>query len=72
MLLFFNIGGAEIILILLVIVIFFGSKRIPELARGLGKGIKEFKNATSEIQNEIKKSAIDIKKDIDSTNEEKS
>ncbi len=72
MLLFFNIGGPEIILILLVIVIFFGSKRIPELARGLGKGMKEFKNATSEIQNEIKKSANDIKKDIDPTNEEKS
>lgn len=71
MLLFFNIGGPEIILILLVIVIFFGSKRIPELARGLGKGIKEFKNATSEIQNEIKKSATEMKKDIDPTNEEK-
>ncbi len=72
MLLFFNIGGPEIILILLVIVIFFGSKRIPELARGLGKGIKEFKNATSEIQNEIKKSATEMKKDIDPTKDDKS
>lgn len=41
-------GGWEILLIALVILIFFGAKRIPELAKGLGKGIKEFKNATKE------------------------
>lgn len=42
------LGGWEILLIALVILIFFGAKRIPELAKGLGKGIKEFKNATKE------------------------
>lgn len=41
-------GAPEIILILVVILIFFGGAKIPELARGLGKGIKEFKNATKD------------------------
>jgi sec-independent protein translocase protein TatA len=44
-----NIGVTELVLILLVVVIFFGAKKIPELAQGLGKGIREFKKATKEI-----------------------
>ena len=48
-----NMGGYEILLILLVILIFFGAKKIPELARGLGRGIREFKDATSEIKDEL-------------------
>jgi sec-independent protein translocase protein TatA len=64
MLLFFDIGTPELFLIILVIIIFFGSKKIPELARGIGKGVKEFKNATSEIQREIHSSAKNIQKDI--------
>lgn len=48
-----GLGGWEIMLIVLVILIFFGAKRIPELARGLGKGIREFKDATNEIKDEI-------------------
>jgi sec-independent protein translocase protein TatA len=48
-----NIGGTELILILSVILIFFGAKRIPELARGLGKGIREFKDASSGVRREI-------------------
>ena len=51
-----NIGGYEVLLIILVILIFFGAKKIPELARGLGKGIREFRDATSEIKNEIENS----------------
>ena len=51
-----GLGGWEIALIVLVILIFFGAKRIPELARGLGKGIREFKDATSEIKDEIEES----------------
>lgn len=39
-------GGTEIILIIVVLLLFFGAKRIPELAKGLGKGIKEFKDAS--------------------------
>ncbi|HEX9651665.1 MAG TPA: twin-arginine translocase TatA/TatE family subunit [Cyclobacteriaceae bacterium] len=50
---FGGLGGWEILLILMVLLIFFGAKRIPELARGLGKGIREFKDATKEIKNEI-------------------
>ena len=46
-------GTTELIVIGLVIVIFFGAKKIPELARGLGKGIREFKDATKEIKDEI-------------------
>jgi len=72
-LLFFNIGGSEMIIILLVIIMFFGSKKIPELARGLGKGMRELKNATNDIQREIKgnanpisdiKDAVDVKKQM--------
>ncbi len=48
-----NMGGYEILLILLVILIFFGAKKIPELARGLGRGIREFKDATNEIKDEL-------------------
>lgn len=48
-----DLGGGEIMLIMVVILIFFGANKIPELARGLGKGIREFKDASSEIRNEI-------------------
>jgi sec-independent protein translocase protein TatA len=48
-----GLGGWEILLIVLVLVIFFGAKKIPELARGLGRGIREFKDATKEIKDEI-------------------
>ena len=43
---FLNLGGGEIILILAIVLILFGAKRLPELAKGLGQGIKEFKKAT--------------------------
>ena len=49
----FNLGGGEIILILALILILFGAKKLPELAKGLGQGIKEFKKATREVQDEI-------------------
>jgi sec-independent protein translocase protein TatA len=48
-----NVGGMELILVLSVILIFFVAKRIPELARGLGKGIREFKDASSGVRREI-------------------
>lgn len=65
MLLFFNLGGTEILLILLVILLLFGAKRIPELAKGLGKGIREFKDASKGIQKDIEQGANtdSIKKD---------
>ncbi len=48
-----DIGGSELMLILVVILIFFGANKIPELARGLGKGIREFKDASREIRSEF-------------------
>ena len=53
------IGGTEIVVILLFIVIFFGSSKIPELARSLGKTIREVKDASNEIKKEIQDSAKD-------------
>jgi sec-independent protein translocase protein TatA len=47
------LGGWEIILILAVVLILFGAKKLPELAKGLGQGIKEFKKATTEVSNEM-------------------
>jgi sec-independent protein translocase protein TatA len=57
---FGNLGGPEIFLIVLFILIFFGAKKIPELARGLGKGIREFKDATREIKDEIEDGANSV------------
>lgn len=51
------IGGPEILIIMLVIVMLFGSKKIPEIARVLGKGIREMKDASNEIRREIRSSA---------------
>ena len=48
-----SLGPLELILIFLAILLIFGAKRIPEIARGLGKGIREFKSATREITNEF-------------------
>lgn len=48
-----NIGTGELLLILLAFVIFFGAKKIPELAQGLGKGIREFRKAARDIQEDI-------------------
>jgi sec-independent protein translocase protein TatA len=47
------LGGMEVVLILAIVLILFGAKKIPELAKGLGAGIKEFKKATREVTDEI-------------------
>ena len=72
---FLFIGGPEIFVILLIVVMVFGADKIPEIARGLGKGIRQVKDATNEIKKEINDSAKDqgidtdlakdIKKEID-------
>lgn len=54
--LFLNLGGGEVVLILFVILLLFGGKGIPNIARGLGKGIREFKDAANGIQKDIKQS----------------
>ncbi len=48
-----SLGFGEILLILFIVLLVFGAKRVPELARGLGQGMREFKKATNEIQDEI-------------------
>lgn len=57
---FGNLGATEIILIVLAILILFGAKRIPELAKGIGKGMKEFKKAVREVEDDIQ---LEDKKD---------
>jgi sec-independent protein translocase protein TatA len=54
-----GLGTSEVLVILVVILLLFGAKRIPELAKGLGRGIREFKDATKEIKNDIEKAAND-------------
>lgn len=54
-----GLGGMELIIIMAVILLLFGAKRIPELARGLGRGIREFKDASSEIKREIESAGSD-------------
>jgi sec-independent protein translocase protein TatA len=55
-----DVGGPELLLILVVILILFGGQKIPELARGLGKGIKEFKKAQADIESEFHKAVDDV------------
>jgi sec-independent protein translocase protein TatA len=51
---FGNLGAGEILIIVLVVLLLFGAKKIPELAQGLGKGIKEFKKGMKDVEDEIK------------------
>ena len=53
----FFISGAEIFFIFLIVLLLFGADKIPDIARGLGKGIRQVKDATQEIKSEIQKSA---------------
>lgn len=59
---FLNMGGSEIMLILAVVLLLFGGKKLPELARGLGKGIRDFKDASEGVKREIHRNinAVDI------------
>ncbi len=65
LLLFLNMGGGEIFIVVLAIYLLFGPKKIPEFARMLGKGLNELRRATDDIRNEIKREANKIKDDID-------
>lgn len=62
----FGIGTTELLVILFIILLVFGSKKLPELAQGLGKGIREFKKASTEIQDEL-----DINKPLSEPKEKK-
>ena len=56
------IGMWEVIIVALVVLLLFGGKKIPELMKGLGKGVKSFKQGMNEVESEVK----EIKKDIES------
>lgn len=58
--LIFGLGWGEIVLIALVVLLLFGGRKIPELMKGLGKGVKSFKEGMSQVEKEVD----DIKKDI--------
>ena len=55
-----GLGPWEILLVILAIILIFGGKKIPELARGLGQGLKEFKKAKQEIKDEVKSAAEEV------------
>lgn len=66
-------GGYEIVLIIVAVLILFGGKKIPELAKGLGKGVKEFKDATEDINlkedlKDIASEVGDLKDSVDKVN----
>ena len=55
-------GGAELLLIAFVVLLLFGGKKLPELMKGLGKGIREFNNAKANIESEVRDSIKEIDK----------
>tara|TARA_B100001287_G_scaffold224037_1_gene193371 strand:- start:1269 stop:1502 length:234 start_codon:yes stop_codon:yes gene_type:complete len=68
---FLFIGGSELIFVILFVIMFFGAEKIPEIARGLGKMMREVKDASNEIKREIKDSSNEIRKEIkDSLNQD--
>ncbi|MBK6859913.1 MAG: twin-arginine translocase TatA/TatE family subunit [Saprospiraceae bacterium] len=64
-----NLGSTEVLVILLIVLLLFGGKKIPELMRGLGSGIREFNSAKNNISNEIREGMRDAeRKNLDSEN----
>lgn len=59
---FENIGPVELLIIVIVIMLLFGAKKIPDIAQGLGKGIREFKKSLKDVDDEIKKTDDEVKK----------
>ncbi len=55
-----GLSGGELVLVCVVILVLFGAKRIPEFAKGLGKGINEFKKASREVTDEIERAGDDL------------
>ena len=60
-----SLGGGELMVILLFVLIFFGSKNIPSLARGLGKGIREFKDAMNGVQTELRQGMNEVERQVE-------
>ncbi len=70
---FLNIGNTELIIILVIILLLFGAKKLPELARGLGKSMQEFKKATREVEDNFRDAMNDeeVKKPAEKPEEKK-
>jgi len=64
-----GIGGSEIFVIMLFALMFFGADKIPEIAKGLGKAMREFKKASDDIKSEINNSMSDVKTDLNDIKE---
>lgn len=64
------ISGPELFVIVIVALLLFGANKMPELAKGLGKGMREFKRAADEIKREIETSTSEIKKDINEVSDD--
>lgn len=64
MLIFLSLSFGELFIVFSVILLFFGADSIPKIARTLGRGIRQMKDATQDIQNDIRKSASDITKEV--------
>lgn len=62
-LLFLNLGTGELLVIAFALLLLFGGKKIPELMKGLGKGVKSFKEGLNDVENEIKEATKEDKKD---------
>jgi TatA/E family protein of Tat protein translocase len=61
---FGNVGGSELFLILLIVLVFFGPSKLPELAKGMGKAISEFKKASRDIEDELRKEVTKVDETI--------
>lgn len=59
-----SVGGGELMIIMLFILMFFGSKKIPDLAKGLGKGMREMKDAMNGVQSEIRQSINEVERTV--------
>ena len=59
-----NIGTGEILIVALVVLLLFGGKKIPELMRGLGKGVKSFKDGMNDVRKELDDISTDIENDV--------
>ncbi|MFM6976663.1 MAG: twin-arginine translocase TatA/TatE family subunit [Sphingobacteriaceae bacterium] len=64
-LLFLNVGTPELLLILLAALLLFGGNKLPELARGLGKGIREFKDASENVKREIHRNINEVQQNLE-------
>lgn len=62
-LLFLNLGAGEIVLLALVVLLLFGGKKIPELMKGLGKGVRNFKDGLKDVEDQINSDAADSNSD---------